>query len=188
MAAADVVLPVLVFVAGVADVSFGTGRMLMVSAGFRWQAAALAMVQIGIFVVAISAVVTNLDNPFALVGYVLGWGAGTFLAMWVENRLAIGYRLIQVINNNPDISVCEHLRASGMRVTRLEGHGLSGPVEVSMTVIRRRTLDRVREQIMAIAPNAFITIERAERPIGGSATEQLATRRWPWARSRPGTP
>jgi hypothetical protein len=53
---------------------------------------------------------------------------------------------------------------------------------------RTRTSDRRIWQIMEVAPNAFITVERAERPIGGSAAEQLTSRHWPWERSRIGSP
>jgi uncharacterized protein YebE (UPF0316 family) len=181
------ILPMVVFVAGLADVTVGTMRMLMVNAGQRVPAAALAMLQIGIFLTAVSLVVANIgENPFTIAGYMLGWGAGTLLAMWVEERIAIGFRLIQVINADPTISVADELRASGLRVTRLDGHGLQGQVEVAMTVIPRRRLDQVREQIMEAAPRAFITVERAERPTGGSFAEEIRARRWPWARERAG--
>ncbi len=181
------VIPVLVFVAGMADVSFGTGRMLMIAAGLRWQAALLAMVQVAVFVGAISAVVNNLNNPFAILGYVLGWGIGTLLGMWVEERIAHGYRLIQVINTNREVAVADHLRDAGIRVTQMEGYGMRGPVEVAMTVIRRRELVRTRERIMEIAPDAFITVERAERPLGGATVAaDLRSRRWPWVKQRVG--
>jgi uncharacterized protein YebE (UPF0316 family) len=179
----DLVIPLAVFVAGVADVAFGTGRMLMVTAGFRWQAAALAMVQILVFVIAISAVVTNLDKPLAIVGYVLGWGVGTFLGMWVEERIAIGFRLVQVISRDRSISVADRLRAHGYRVTQVEGVGMQGSVEIAMTVVPRRSVERLRERIIEVDPQAFMTIARAERPIGGSFAEEIRSRRWPWERS-----
>lgn len=183
----DLVIPLLVFVGGVADVSLGTVRMLMVTAGLRWQAALMAMAQIAVFVLAIGAVVTNLDNPFAVLGYTLGWGAGTFLGMWAEERAAFGYRLIQVINGDPTVHVADELRRRGLRVTRMDGHGMRGSVEVAMTVIPRRSLDTVRAHIMEIAPRAFITVERAERPIGGTFAEQIRSRRMPWIRDRAGS-
>lgn len=180
----DLVLPLVVFIAGVADVSFGTGRMMMVTSGLRWQAAVLAMVQIAVFVGAIGAVVTNLDNWMTAAGYILGWGVGTFLAMWVEDRIAYGYRLVQIINRDPAISVSDRLRETGVRVTRMEGYGLNGPVEVAITVTARRSLEQLRRRIVEIAPEAFITVERAERPQGGSfASEFTIGRRLPlWNR------
>jgi uncharacterized protein YebE (UPF0316 family) len=180
-------LPVLVFVAGVADVSFGTGRMLMVTAGLRWQAAVLAMIQIAVFIFAISAVVTNLDNPLTFAGYTLGWGAGTFLGMWVEERIALGFRLIQVINGDASVSVSDSLRDLGYRVTRIDGHGMRGSVEIAVTVIPRRSMARARAHIEAIAPRAFITVERAERPFGGSFADEIRSRRMPWIRDRAGS-
>jgi hypothetical protein len=40
---------------------------------------------------------------------------------------------------------------------------------------------------MEIAPRAFITVERAERPTGGSFTAEIRSRRMPWIRDRAGS-
>ena len=94
---------------------------------------------------------------------------------------ALGYRVVQVINNDPKINIAARLRERGYRVTRIEGHGMEGPVEVSMLLVRRRGLRRVLRMIRWLAPRAFVTIERAERPIGSLASPEPGLLRFPWS-------
>ena len=174
-------LPLIIFVAGFADVTAGTSRFLMVAAGFRWQAALLATVQITIFITAVSAVASNLDNPLNVVGYAAGWGSGTWVSMWVEGRVGLGFRLVQVINHDPTVQVVARMRELGHRVTQLRASGRSGEVEVAMLVIRRRTLDAVLKVVREMAPDSFVTVERVDRTTGGPFVEGARPRRWPWA-------
>jgi uncharacterized protein YebE (UPF0316 family) len=174
-------LPLVIFVAGMADVGSGTARFLMVAAGYRWQAAVLATIQITIFITAISAVAANLDNPFNIAGYALGWGTGTWVSMWVEGRVGLGFRLIQVINPDATLQVVERLRELGHRVTQMRATGQSGEVEVAMMVIRRRRMEPLLQEVSKIAPHAFVTVERVDRASGGSFVDSARIRRWPWA-------
>ena len=176
-------LPLLILVAGFIDVAVGTSRFLMVAAGYRWQAATLATVQITIFVTAIGIVAAHLDNPLNVVGYAAGWGSGTWVSMWVEGRVGLGFRLVQVINHDPTVQVVAHMRELGYRVTQLRASGRSGDVEVAMLVIRRRALDPVLESVREIAPDSFVTVERVDRTTGGPFAEGARSRRWPWAGS-----
>ncbi len=59
------------------------------------------------------------------------------------------------------------LRAAGYGVTRLEATGRDGPVEVALLVVPRRAMNHLREVVLRVAPEAFVTIERADRPLGG---------------------
>jgi len=83
-------------------------------------------------------------------------------------------RAIRVINADRTISVSAALREKGYRVTEVPGQGRNGPVELSFLVIRRRQLQETIELIETIAPDGFITVERADRASGGPFTESAA--------------
>ena len=179
------VLPLLIFGARIVDTTIGTVRIVLLVAGSRWIAALLGFIEVAIWLAATGGVVTHLDNPLLIVGYAAGFAAGVLLGGWLEERIALGYRQVQVINNDPAIDVAARLRDRGYRVTRIEGHGLQGPVEVSTLLVRRRGLRRVLGAVRWIAPRAFVTIERAERPIGTLASPDPGFLRFPWSPTFP---
>jgi uncharacterized protein YebE (UPF0316 family) len=160
-------IPLLIFLARVVDVSLGTVRTILVVGGSRWIAAAIGFVEITIWALALGGMVAYLDRPLALIGYAGGFAAGTVVGQLIEERLAIGFRAVRVVNRNLDAGLASALRARGFRVTQLSGHGRDGPVEVLLIVMRRRRVRAMLKSIGELAPDAFVTVERAERPSGG---------------------
>lgn len=160
-------IPLLILIARVVDVSLGTVRTMLMVGGNRWIAALLGFIEVAIWALALGGMVAYLDRPLALIGYAGGFAIGTIVGLTIEDRLALGFRAVRVVNHHADIDLATALRARDFRVTRLEGHGRDGPVEVLLTVIRRRRLREVLGAIHDLAPSAFVTIERAERPTGG---------------------
>jgi uncharacterized protein YebE (UPF0316 family) len=171
-------LPFLIFGARIVDVSLGTLRVMFTVSGSRWIAAGLGFVELTIWALAVGGLVNNLTNPFALVAYAGGFAAGTLVGLTIEDRLALGFRSVQVINADPAVELAEALREAGYRVTELSGTGRGGPVEVSLVVIRRRQLNALRTLITELAPGAFMTVERADRPAGGTFGALGGRRSW----------
>ncbi len=161
-------IPVLIFCARICDVSMGTTRMLFVMSGMRWQAALIGFFEVMIWALAVGGVIKYLDNPIALVAYGGGFATGTLVGMWVENRIGVGYRTVRVINADRTHSVSSTLREHGYRVTEVPGHGRNGPVELAFLVIRRRHLRNTLDLVQQIAPDAFVSVERADRASGGA--------------------
>jgi len=156
-------VPVLIVVARLLDVPLGTIRMILVIAGHRLAAATLGFFEVLIWALAVGGVITHLDNPIALLAYCFGFAGGVWIGMTIEERIAVGLRIVEVINPDPDIDVTARLRGDGHRVTRLDGSGMRGPVEIAKLVIRRRELPRMLRLMGEIAPEAFVSVERAER-------------------------
>ncbi len=173
-------IPVLIFCARICDVSVGTVRMLFVLNGFRAAAAGLGFIEVTVWVLAVSGVLTHLNHPITIVAYAGGFAVGVLVGMTIEDRIAIGYRLVRVINSRPEVGLPGALRDAGFRVTQIDGHGRSVPVEVIFTVIPRRALRTVRSIVHTIAPEAFLTVENTDRPTGGEFA--VARLRGPFAR------
>lgn len=164
-------IPILIYFARICDVSIGTVRTMMLFAGHRYLSAALGAIEVIIWVFAVGGVIEYLTNPLALSGYALGFATGILVGMWIEDRLALGYRMVRLVCPRRECSVAEELRATGYRVTQVEGHGRNGPVEIVFLVIARKHLGRLREDVAKIAPEAFLTVERVDRPSGGEFVE-----------------
>ena len=160
-------IPLLIFGARICDVSIGTTRMILTVAGHRVISSVLGFFEVIIWVLAVGGAIRYLDHVTALLGYGGGFATGVLVGMTIENRIALGYRLVRAINRDPAIDLSAALREQGHRVTRVEGTGQSGPVEIAFMVVRRRGLPEVKRQIAEIAPEAFMTIEWTDRPTSG---------------------
>jgi uncharacterized protein YebE (UPF0316 family) len=170
-------IPALIFLARIIDVSLGTMRMILTINGHRWWAGLLGFVEVAIWALALAGMVIYLDNPLAIVGYAGGFAVGTVVGLFIEERVAVGYRTLQIINANPEIQVAPRLREGGFRATSLPGFGQYGPVEVVLLVIRRRSLGQVLRIVEDVAPRAFVSVERADRPSGEAFGTLLGARR-----------
>lgn len=159
-------IPVLIFFARICDVSLGTVRMMLVVSGHRWISAGLGFFEVMIWVFAVGGAIKYLDQPLAVLGYAGGFAAGVLVGMFIEDQLAFGLRMVRVISTDKTINVADKLRDAGYRVTRVDGSGKSGPVEIAFLVVRRRKLDEVRDVIREVAPEAFVTVERVDRASG----------------------
>jgi uncharacterized protein YebE (UPF0316 family) len=146
-----------IFALRIGDMSLDTIRMLYVMRGRRVLAWGLGFVQSLIFVVAISSVLTHLDNPLNIFAYAAGFATGNVVGMLIEEKLAIGYILMTVISPMRGSSVAEKLRANGYAVTEIPGRGKDGTVTLLSCSVRRRQTDDVETIILEADPDAFVT-------------------------------
>ena len=93
---------ILIFVSRVCDVSLATIRTLMVVQGRKVQAAAIGFFEVIIYIVALGEVVSSLDNPMNLLFYALGFAAGNYVGIMIENKIALGNLGAQIILKTDD--------------------------------------------------------------------------------------
>lgn len=161
-------ISVLIFFARICDVSISTCRTMLVIAGHRTIAVFLGFFEVLIWVIAAKFALDYLTSPFALMSYAGGFSAGVGIGMWLEQRIALGFRMVQVISPTTEAAVSSALREHGYHVTRVEGMGRHGAVEVAYSVIRRKKLEEFRQTVATIAPKAFMTVERVDTVSGGN--------------------
>ncbi|MCW5756484.1 MAG: DUF2179 domain-containing protein [Phycisphaeraceae bacterium] len=176
----------LIFGARLLDVPIGTVRMLMVMSGYRLVSACLGFFEVIVWVIAVGKAIQYLDSIAALVAYGAGFAAGTLLGMHIEQKLAIGWRVIRVINPRPELTLAERLRRQGLHATRVDGHGggggagREGPIEMVFMAVKRRMVPEVMGKIAGIAPDAFVSVERAEKVSGFTSIASVRAANKPW--------
>ncbi len=153
------VLPVLVFLARVTDVTLGTLRIIFISRGKRNLAPLLGFVEVFIWITIVSQIVSHAHNILAYLAYAAGFATGAFVGMYIENRLAIGTQVIlAIIQENAD-QLVDHLHAAGYGVTCVDGAGANGPVKLIYTIFPRRCQEDVLSIIHQTHPRAFLSIQ-----------------------------
>ncbi len=73
-----VILPLLIMMARVVDVSLDTIRVIMVAKGYRNLAPFIGFFQSLIWLITITRIMANLDNWFTYIGYAMGFALGNW--------------------------------------------------------------------------------------------------------------
>ena len=151
----------IIFGLRLADQSLGTMRSLLVAKNKSLYAALIGLIESAIWIVAISQVVKDIDDPVLIGSYAAGFAAGTILGSYIERLLGVGNIVIRVFSSAKSPSVAETLREKGYGVTIIDGQGKDGPVKIYLCVIPRRRLNSVLELIKKVNPDSFITTDMA---------------------------
>lgn len=157
----------LIFLARVVNVSMGTVRTLLGMRGQKHWATAIGFVESLIFILVISQVLQDVSNVWNVLGYCGGFAAGTWVGLVIEEKLAMGYAIVQVISQNDGLEITAALRKAGYGVTEMVGEGLSGRVHVVTTVVRRRDIPDIMSLVSKVDEMAFVTIDDASRVYRG---------------------
>lgn len=154
-----VLLPVLIFLARILDVSFGTIRIIFISRGRKFLAPLIGFFEILIWLVAIGKVMQNLTNVYCYIAYAGGFATGNFTGMWIEEKLAMGTLIIQIITKKDASTLIDNLKSSGYGVTVVPAEGSTGQVHIVYSLIKRSALKDVVAIIKRFNPKAFYSIE-----------------------------
>ena len=154
-----IVLPFLIFLARITDVSMGTVRVIFVSRGLKYLAPVVGFFEIIIWLLAIGQIMQNLSNPACYIAYAGGFAMGNYVGICIAERLSLGLVMIQVISRVDALPLVEKLQTNNYGVTSIDGHGTSGEVKVVFTIVPRREASSVVELIKQYNPQAFYSIE-----------------------------
>ena len=167
-----IILPVLIFLARLTDVSLSTLRIVLVTMGKRNIAPLIGFVEAFIWLLAIGQIMQNLTNIMSYLAYAGGFATGTFVGMWIEQRLALGMVMVRIITGkNPD-NLISKLKETNYRFTHLRAEGKYGDVGVIFSIVKRKSLPKFLNLINTKNPNAFYTIENIRHV---QDTEQIPT-------------
>jgi len=154
-----VILPVLIFLARIMDVSIGTMRLIFVSKGMKYLAPVLGFFEVTIWLLAIGQIMQHLDNVMCYIAYGSGFAMGNYLGIVLEEKMSIGTVLIRVIPQKDTSQLSANLRENGFGVTEVNVEGMKGQVKMILSIINRKDIRDFIERVNSLNPKAFYTIE-----------------------------
>ena len=158
-----VILPILIFISRICDVSIGTIRIIFVSRGKKLIAPILGFFEVSIWLLAMSQIMQNLDNAVCFIAYAGGFATGNYIGILIEEKLAMGTLIVRIFLVNDNTNMRERLYEAGFGVTTIDAHGgTNGEVKIIYSVIKRKALSEVVEIIEACESNAFYSVEEVK--------------------------
>jgi uncharacterized protein YebE (UPF0316 family) len=154
-----VIMPLLIFLARLTDVSIATTRTLLVARGVRKIAPFIGFIESLIWIIAISQIMQHLENPLCYIMYAGGYAMGIFVGMKIEERLAMGTIMVRLVTNERPTALIEYLRSANYGTTLVDAHGYTGEAYILFTVIRRKNSADVLKTMNDFHPHGFYTTE-----------------------------
>ena len=154
-----VVLPILIFVARIMDVSLGTVRLVFVSRGFKFLAPLVGFFEVLIWILAMGQIMQILTNPVCYIAYAGGFATGNFVGIHIAEKLSLGMALVRVITDKDASGLMESLKLENYGVTSIDGRGLSGEVKIIFTIVPRKEVRSVVDLVKKFNPRAFYSVE-----------------------------
>jgi uncharacterized protein YebE (UPF0316 family) len=156
-------LPLLIFIARICDVTFGTIRIILVSKGVKSIAPFLGFAEVFIWILAISQIMANLNNWICYIAYASGFATGNYVGMLLEEKLAMGTLILRIMIPNSAEELVKDLNNNSFGTTNVHADGSLGRVDLVYTIVNRKDLAKVEAIIKGYNPNAFYTIEEVKK-------------------------
>lgn len=176
-----VLMPLLIFLARICDVSIGTLRIIFVSKGKRNIAPILGFFEVLIWITAISKIMQNLDNYINYIAYAAGFATGNLIGMIIEEKLAMGILMIRVFAHERGPELVQNLNENGFGATVVEANGAREKIHLIYTIVKRNELSSVLDVITRFNPKAFYTIEDVKSVNEGIFTQNRPNSIFPFS-------
>lgn len=170
------ILPLLIFLARIIDVSINTIRIIYVLGGRRLTATVLGFFESFIWLMAIRQIFEHLDNWICYVAYPGGFAMGILVGMMIEERIAYGKVIVRIITRKDVNELIAFLTQQHFRYTHVNSEGFDGPESLVFTVLPRENLEELLSKMKDILPTAFYTVEKVNRASESGAVVQESTR------------
>jgi uncharacterized protein YebE (UPF0316 family) len=179
-----VILPLLIFLARICDVSINTIRIIYMLGGRRFTATLLGFFEAFIWLLVIREIFKHLDNWLCYVAYPGGFATGIFVGMIIEERIAYGKVIVRIITRKEVNVLIQYLHTQQFRFTKVEAEGPDGKENLVFTVLERERLDDLLTTLKELIPTAFYTVEKvkAAAESGALPEEQGGLKIFTWLR------
>ncbi|HEY3430201.1 MAG TPA: DUF5698 domain-containing protein [Cyclobacteriaceae bacterium] len=169
-------LPLLIFLARITDVSINTIRIIYVLGGRKLTATILGFFESFVWLMAIRQIFEHMDNWICYVAYPGGFAMGILVGMLIEERIAYGKVIVRIITRKDVAELIAYLNKNQFRYTKVNAEGPDGHENLVFTVLERERLEDLLVEMKAILPSAFYTVEKVNRAGEGGTIVQESTR------------
>jgi uncharacterized protein YebE (UPF0316 family) len=145
-----------IFLARVIDVGLGTVRVQFIVRRRKLLAALTGFMEVLIYILIVSRVIQDVQHWPYVLAYAGGFATGTLLGMHLSERISRQVVQVTVISNGRSSEVEVAVREAGFALTRHEGAGRDGPVDILDVVSTSRGLSQLIQAITKADPRAFL--------------------------------
>lgn len=159
-----------IFFGKILEVSFGTLRIVLINRGERTVGALIAVVEITLWLVIASSVLTGFKEDFLKgIVYAVAFACGNYIGSWLDELLAFGLSSMQVVM--PDLESAKEaeacLRAKGFGMTTIDVHGRDNDRSMLIMTMQRKRLPEAIAILEDQCNGAVVTVTDIKTQRGG---------------------
>ena len=159
-----------IFFGKILEVSFGTLRLVLINRGERTIGAIIAVIEITLWLVIASSVLTGFKDDFLKgIVYAVAFACGNYIGSWLDELLAFGLSSVQVVL--PDLTSAkeaeERLRAKGFGMTTIDAHGRDNDRSMLIMTMQRKRLPEALAILEDQCNGAVVTVSDIKTQRGG---------------------
>lgn len=125
------------------------------------------MLEVFIYLMGLNLVLQNVNNPYNMAAYCIGFGIGVYMGSRIEEYLALGYLVVQVIVDSLEMELAAQLREKGYGVTSWPADGRDGKRLVLQVLVKRNNEKRLMQILQGLSPSAFVISHEPKNFKGG---------------------
>ena len=172
-----VVIPLLICLARIVDVTIGTLRIIFISRGLKYLAPIMGFFEVIIWLIAIGQIMQNLSNVMNYIAYGLGFAIGNFVGITIENKISLGYVLVRIITRRSATDLIDWLEGSDRKFTIVDVKSDWGLVHIIYMPLRRKEIKEVVAMVKHFNPHAFYTVEDVRAVSGSTFRDNMGPRK-----------
>jgi|SRR5208337_5238460 len=154
------ILPLLIFLARIGDVSMETIRVIYITRGIKYLAPFIAFFEIIIWLLAMEVVMSDLTNIANFFAFAFGYATGTYVGLIIEEKLSIGMVIMRIVTTEEsNEEIAAFLETENFGVTSMDAKGTRGNVKLLLSLVNRADVPRITGHIQTTNPTAFFSIE-----------------------------
>ncbi|KLU60917.1 hypothetical protein CEB3_c28900 [Peptococcaceae bacterium CEB3] len=152
-----ILLGILIFFARIVDVSLDTLRVKSMIRGKRILVSTIAFVEIVVYTLGASQAFKYVMHPTVLLFYALGYAAGNFVGMLIDDKLSKDSVFALVVTEQDEWALADALRGRGFAVTTAKGYGLNGAEKAQLKmVLKKKRFGELSGLIKEFDPSAYV--------------------------------
>ncbi|MCE5206205.1 MAG: DUF5698 domain-containing protein [Porphyromonadaceae bacterium] len=152
-------LPLIIFFGRIIDVTLGTLRIIFVSKGAKNIAPVIGFVEVFVWIVVISQILTRANDLVSYLSYAAGYATGNYVGILIENRIAYGIVLCRIYTQKSGKNLVQMLNKMNIGATLTHGTGSTNEVDIIETVVDRKEMKTLERTLNDFDTNIFYVVE-----------------------------
>lgn len=152
-------IPFLIFLSRIIDVSLGTIRIILANKGIKKVASIIGFFEVLLWIIVISAVMENLNNYLSYFAYAIGFSLGTYVGISLEEKISLGQVRLRVITKKDLKEMIDDMKPTKYVFVSENVNSSDGKIKIINAFIERKYLKVVLDKIKKRDKEAFYTVE-----------------------------
>lgn len=165
-----------IFIFQIIYLPIATVKTMLLVKGKKLQASFITIFEAIIYIISLGKVFSDLSNLWNIVAYVAGTTLGIYLGGKLEEKLALGFRCVQINLTKKNNELIHCLRESRFGITTFKGEGINEEERYRVEAVchRNREIELIK-LIKSYEENAFIVSYEPTQFDGGYLIKQSRT-------------